>query len=310
MCAQSNQQNASFDQSNKARLITQDNAPRLKTISLLKGHDDKATCVAWSPDGQCLATASKDKSVWVWAADKLDAHASLSGQPQSSRSNLLHGRIPPVSIIMPLQPVEKIETSPSLFPLVAWGPDGHALAFNDYKDVWMKRWSDGAESIASNGQGLTRLEGHTDYVTSLTWSPDGALLASGSEDSAVRVWDAQTQLCVSVLRGHSKSVLAIAFSPDGSLLASAGSDRNVRLWDLAAEAPAASLVDPEEYDQTTGLAWSPDGRLLAAARWPENVVRVWDVAGRKLLSSLPCTLPDVEPVGLGFIPDGQLLAAP
>ena len=211
---------------------------------------------------------------------------------------------------MPLQPVAKFETSSSFHPLVKWGPDGHTLAFNSYKDVWMKRWAYGDLLIGSKGQGLTRLEGHTDYVTSLTWSPDGALLASGSRDSAVRVWDARTQRCVSILRGHSELVLAVAFSPDGSLLASAGSDRNVRLWDLAAEAPAASLVDPKKNCYTTGLAWSPDGRLLAAARWPENVVRVWDVAGRKLLSSLPCKLPLGEPVGLGFSPDGQLLAAP
>ena len=194
--------------------------------------------------------------------------------------------------------------------LSAGVPTATALAFTISDEISILRWKEGAKPIASNGQGQTRLEGHTDYVTSLTWSPDGALLASGSEDSALRVWDAQTKRCVSILRGHSESVLAVAFSPDGSLLASAGSDRNVRLWDLAAEAPAASLVDPKSDCFTTGLAWSPDGRLLAAARWPENVVRVWDVAGRQLLSSLPCTLSDVEPVGLGFIPDGQLLAAP
>ena len=129
-CAQSNQQSASSAQSNQPRLITPDTAPRLKTIGLLKGLSEKVTCVAWSPDGQYLATASEDKSSWVWAAGNPNPPSDLSGQPASSKSPFLRAGIASDSIIMPLQPVAKFKQISFLYPLVSWGPDGHSPRFH------------------------------------------------------------------------------------------------------------------------------------------------------------------------------------
>lgn len=105
---------------------------------------------------------------------------------------------------------------------VAWSPDGAHLAVSDGARIWLYN---------SDLQPLAALEGHTQAVRALAWSPQGDRLASASLDGTVRVWDITTRQAVQVLTGHTDWVFAVDWSPDGTRLVSGGADDSVRLWD-------------------------------------------------------------------------------
>ena len=80
---------------------------------------------------------------------------------------------------------------------------------------------------------IATLQGHTDSVTSVSFSPDGTTLASGSADDTVKLWDVATKQNIAHFEGHTDGVTSVSFSPDGTTLASGSADDTVKLWDVA-----------------------------------------------------------------------------
>ena len=142
---------------------------------------------------------------------------------------------------------------------VAFSPDGTRLAAG-FQDGTVRLWD-----VATKTEVAT-LEGHTDWVLSASFSPDGSLVAStgGREDPTVRLWDVATQTEVAKLRGHAGAVRSVSFSsPDGGTLVSGSSDGTVRLWDVATHGPVAIWED--QGDAIRSVAFSADGGTLVSA---------------------------------------------
>jgi WD40 repeat protein/subtilase family serine protease len=145
--------------------------------------------------------------------------------------------------------------------------------------------------------------GHSSIVTSVAFSPDGSLLASGSWDDTIKLWRVSDGALVRTLT-HTGLVTSVAFSPDGSLLALGSRDRTIRLWRVSDGALVATLTG--HTDTVTSVAFSPDGSLMASGSG-DTTIKLWRVSDGALVATLTGHTSSVTSVA--FSPDGSLLAS-
>ena len=149
----------------------------------------------------------------------------------------------------------------------------------------------------------TILEGHTEGIYSVAYSPDGQTLASGSGDNNIRLWNAHTGEHLDTLIGHAHIVYSIAYSPDGQTLASGSGDNNIRLWNTHTGKHLDTLIGPKRI---WSIAYSPDGQTLASGSGDNNI-RLWNAHTGEHLDTLIGHAHIVY--SIAYSPDGQTLAS-
>ena len=177
----------------------------------------------------------------------------------------------------------------------------HFIAYGGWANYSIRmRYSD-------DGDWRGDVSGHTGVVASLAFKPNSYLLASGSEDKTIRIWDVgdNTNLRhVRTLRGHTDWVGSVAWSPDGKTLASTSADGTVRLWNPDNGINFAVLRGHTE--EVMCVAWSPDGRILASGS-KDKTVRLWNPDTHGTLRVLRGHTEWAS--ALAFSPNGQTLAS-
>ncbi|KAF7974592.1 hypothetical protein HWV62_11868 [Athelia sp. TMB] len=155
---------------------------------------------------------------------------------------------------------------------------------------------------------LKTIEGHTETVVSVSYSPDGKHIVSGSWDRSICIWDAETgELVVGPLTGHGDPVTSVKYSLDGRYIASGSSDRTIRIWDaLTGEVVAGPFKGHTGFIRS--VAWSPDGKDVVSGS-DDNTCRIWEIeAGGPVLGKLLEGHSDAV-ISVGYSPDGKYIAS-
>jgi len=151
---------------------------------------------------------------------------------------------------------------------------------------------------------ITTLTGHTAKVTSVSFSPDGQILASGSWDKTIKLWRVSDGRLIRTLTGHTNHVNSVSFSPDGQILASGSDDKTIKLWRVS----DGSLIRTIEghTGSVESVTFSPDGQILASGS-DDKTIKLWRVSDGSLIGTLEGHTDAV--LSVSFSPDGQILAS-
>ncbi|MBD2137363.1 hypothetical protein H6F32_07130 [Anabaena sp. FACHB-1237] len=193
-------------------------------LQTLTGHSGSVRSVAYSPDGQTVASGSVDSTIKLWNVNTGNLLQTLTGHSNSVRS-------------------------------VAYSPDGQTVASGS-DDKTIKLWN------VKTGNLLQTFTGHSDWVRSVAYSPDGQTVASGSSDRTIKLWNVKTGRLLQTLTGHSSSVSSVAYSPDSQTVASASKDKTIKLWDVKTGNLLQTLTGHSSW--VYSVSYSPDSQTVAS----------------------------------------------
>ncbi len=156
------------------------------------------------------------------------------------------------------------------------------------------------------GEVLTTYSQHSDWISSLAWSPDGKYLASGSYDKTVQVWDPPTGKMKTLYNGHNGfwgrgRVHALSRSNDSSCIASASDDKTVQVWDIST---GKQLAIHRNHSGVLAVAWSPNGKHIAFASGPVTIL--WNYGSNDAPMSIHGFKREIQ--ALAWSPDSKFLA--
>lgn len=293
-------------------------AARLEKVKVLREHRSEVNAVTFSPDGRLLASASyaPDSRTIIWAVGDWEkdrelakgiGYGNLLFSPDSkwlmnSNDGLSWNLTAGQQAQMPDESMNWQALSPDAKLMVSVDPDGYVY-FRETNQSWQtaqhtflgkyRGHQDNGRAVAFSPDGhlvatgsddivlwdamtrtkLTHLK-YTAVVWSVEFSPDGRWLVSTHGDGAILVWDVAERQLAANLNGHSGPVRAVTYSPDGKHIASASEDQTVIIWGAATVRKEAALIGHSSRVMT--VAFSPDSQWVLSSDFDGTVVR-WDV---------------------------------
>ncbi|MCC5616196.1 serine/threonine protein kinase [Nostoc sp. CHAB 5836] len=262
-----------------------------KVLANLSGHSQAVKSVTFSPDGQILATASDDKTIKLWQVETLKEICTLLGHSHAVKSVVFSpdGQMLASGSWDKTIKLWDANTGTEICTItghqlqvnsVVFSPQGQLLASASY-DRTIRLWQIPAlESFQRKFENrpchslLGILSGHAWAVLTVAFSPDGQILATGSDDNTIKLWEVNTGQLICTLVGHSWSVVAVAFTADGETLLSASCDKTVKLWRVSTAEEIVTLSG--HIDSVSAVAVSKVTQLIASGS-RDKTIKLWQL---------------------------------
>jgi len=277
-----------------------------REVNRFSGHREATAGLEFDPKGGRILTWSMDQTARLWLTEQNPSTIKIAeAGPEAYRVSMtpMAGMATLVTrsghlLVQDLNaeaPVYTASFQPQIGALeAALAPDGRSLVLvpDNFLPILVS---------LPDGKVLRRLEGHAGYITGVTYSGDGRVIATSSWDDTVRLWDGKTGEGTGVLRGHKDTVQCVALSQDGKYVASGSIDKTAIVWERSG---GTKLFEIQHKRFVTNVAFSHDGTLVATAS-DDGTMQVWRIDTAARLFELSAQMYDVERVA--FSPDDKRL---
>ncbi|MEA5571235.1 eIF2A-related protein [Calothrix sp. UHCC 0171] len=351
-----------------------------KLIQTFPRNQERITKIIFTPDGEKIIAASQNSKITIWNLQGNELHSFNSGQVNNinlsqdgkhlvsantdgtikiwnldgSLISTYHSPNLQISDIAISNDSQIIVSSSDDKIVRIWdfpkpkkqNQAIYSLDFHPQNNEFIAAGWEGKVTTWHNNQPQNSFTAHHNIISTVKFSHDGKIIATGSADKTVKLWNAQTHQLLLTLTGHTNRITSISFSPDNHFLASASSDKTVKIWRIrdgklmntlsgnTDEITSLSISKDSKYIATSSadnqlkiwhfpngnlfktlpgheniiaaIAFSPDNQTIASASW-DNTIKIWQVSDGRLIHTLTGHSNGVT--SLSFTPDSQILAS-